>query len=127
VRLVLSASAELAPPLVTQLAVVLVGAALVGYVCQRVGLIPIVGYVATGSCSGPARSASCAVVIGSPERVRRLRQVVAEALPGVEVVSSDVSGAGGRAGPRHDPTVRLIVVDSSAGPPVATRQPGIGQ
>ena len=59
------------------------------------------------------------VIIGSPERVARLGQVVAEALPGVEVVSSDVSGLGGKAGPRRDPTVRLIVVDSSAGPAVA--------
>lgn len=42
-----------APPLVTELAVVLVGAALVGYLCQRIGLIPIVGYLAAGAVLGP--------------------------------------------------------------------------
>ena len=34
-------------------------------------------------------------------------------------MASDVSGLGGSAGPRRDPSVRLIVVDSSAGPAVA--------
>ena len=42
-----------APPLVTQLAVVIMGAAIVGYVCHRIGLIPIVGYLAVGVVTGP--------------------------------------------------------------------------
>lgn len=42
-----------APLLVTQLAVVLIGAAVVGYVCHRIGLIPIVGYLVVGVITGP--------------------------------------------------------------------------
>ena len=61
-----SASAEIAPPLVTQLAVVLLGAALVGYLCQRIGLIPIVGYLATGAlASARTPSASWTAPSGS--------------------------------------------------------------
>ena len=66
-----SASAEIAPPLVTQLAVVLVGAALVGYLCQRVGLIPIVGYLATGALLGPYALG----VVDSTELVDQLAEV----------------------------------------------------
>ena len=67
----ISASAELAPPLVTQLAVVLVGAAIVGYLCQRVGLIPIVGYLATGALLGPYALG----VVESTELVDQLAEV----------------------------------------------------
>ena len=67
----ISASAEIAPPLVTQLAVVLVGAALVGYLCQRVGLIPIVGYLATGALLGPYALG----VVDSTELVDQLAEV----------------------------------------------------
>ena len=42
-----------APLLVTQLAVVLIGAAVVGYICHRIGLIPIVGYLVVGVVTGP--------------------------------------------------------------------------
>ena len=42
-----------APLLVTQLAIVLIGAALIGYLCNRVGLIPIVGYLLVGVVTGP--------------------------------------------------------------------------
>jgi monovalent cation:H+ antiporter-2, CPA2 family len=69
--------------------------------------------------AAPARGGDRVVIIGSPERVQRLGEIVTEALPGVTVVASDVSGLGGSAGPRRDPSVRLIVVDSSAGPAVA--------
>ena len=42
-----------APLLVTQLAIVLIGAAVIGYVCHRIGLIPIVGYLLVGVVTGP--------------------------------------------------------------------------
>lgn len=42
-----------APLLVTQLAVVLIGAAVTGYICHRIGLIPIVGYLLVGVITGP--------------------------------------------------------------------------
>jgi CPA2 family monovalent cation:H+ antiporter-2 len=41
------------PPLVSALAVVLVGAAFTSYVCSRIGLVPIVGYVLAGVIVGP--------------------------------------------------------------------------
>jgi hypothetical protein len=71
VPFLISTSAEIAPPLVTQLAVVLVGAALVGYVCQRIGLIPIVGYLATGALLGPYALG----VVESTELVDQLAEV----------------------------------------------------
>lgn len=45
-------SAEI-PPLVSQFALVLVGAAAVGYLFERIGLIPIIGYLITGAIVGP--------------------------------------------------------------------------
>ena len=53
IPLAVAAAGGGAPPLVTQFAVVLIGAAVVGYLCQRVRLIPIVGYLATGALLGP--------------------------------------------------------------------------
>lgn len=42
-----------APPLVRQLAVVVLGAAAVAYVCTRIKLVPIVGFVVAGAIVGP--------------------------------------------------------------------------
>jgi CPA2 family monovalent cation:H+ antiporter-2 len=67
----------------------------------------------------PAPEGDRVLVIGSPDRMSRLGQIVSETLPGITVVASDVSGLGGSTGARRDPTVRLIVVDASAGPAVA--------
>ncbi|MGA8046540.1 MAG: cation:proton antiporter [Dermatophilaceae bacterium] len=64
-------AADVAPPLVTQLAVVLVGAAVVGYLCQRIGLIPIVGYLATGVVLGPYALG----IVESTELVDQLAEV----------------------------------------------------
>jgi monovalent cation:H+ antiporter-2, CPA2 family len=41
------------PPLVAELAVVLLGAAAVSYLCTRIGLVPIVGFVLAGAAVGP--------------------------------------------------------------------------
>lgn len=71
------------------------------------------------AAAAPAPAGDRVVIIGSPERVARLEEVVASALPNAALVVSDVSGLGGAAGPTRDPSVRLIVVDSSAGPAVA--------
>jgi hypothetical protein len=57
-------------------------------------------------------------VIGSQAEVTRLGQIVAEVMPDATVVPSDVTGLGGGHRER-DPSVRLIVVDSSAGAAVA--------
>jgi monovalent cation:H+ antiporter-2, CPA2 family len=66
-----SIASDLAPPLVSQLALVLVGAAVVGYLCQRIGLIPIVGYLATGVLLGPYALG----VVSSTELVDQLAEV----------------------------------------------------
>jgi CPA2 family monovalent cation:H+ antiporter-2 len=73
----------------------------------------------SASAATPEPQGDRVVIIGSPERVSRLGLIVTAALPDVTVVASDVSGLGGSAGPRRDPSVRLIVVDFSAGPAVA--------
>ena len=70
----------------------------------------------SAAAGAPEPAGDRVVIIGSPERVARLGEIVTEALPDVTVVASDVSGLGGSAGPRRDPSVRLLVVDSSAGP-----------
>jgi CPA2 family monovalent cation:H+ antiporter-2 len=41
------------PPLVSALAIVLIGAAFTSYLCSRIGLVPIVGYVVAGAIVGP--------------------------------------------------------------------------
>ena len=41
------------PPLVSALAVLLIGAAAVSYLCTRIGLVPIVGFVVAGALVGP--------------------------------------------------------------------------
>ncbi len=41
------------PPLVAELAVVVLGAAAVSYLCTRIGLVPIVGFVLAGALVGP--------------------------------------------------------------------------
>ena len=69
--IMLSASAS-TPPLVTQLAVVLVGAALVGYLCQRAGLIPSWAYLVTGALLGPYALG----VVDSTELVDQLPRVL---------------------------------------------------
>ena len=73
----------------------------------------------SANAKAPEPQGDRVVIIGSPERVSRLGQIVTDTLPNVTVVASDVSGLGGSAGPRRNPSVRLIVVDSSAGPAVA--------
>ena len=42
-----------APPLLADFAIVIVAAALAGYVCQRAGVVPIVGYLLAGVVVGP--------------------------------------------------------------------------
>jgi CPA2 family monovalent cation:H+ antiporter-2 len=42
------------PPLVAELAVVVLGAAAVSYLCTRIGLVPIVGFVLAGAAVGPS-------------------------------------------------------------------------
>jgi monovalent cation:H+ antiporter-2, CPA2 family len=71
-----------------------------------------------GPASAPAPTADRVVVIGSAEHLPALERIVTETLPGVVVVASDVTGVSGPRG-RRDPSVRLIVVDSSAGAAVA--------
>lgn len=41
------------PPLVAELAIVLLAAALISYVCGRIGLVPIVGFILAGAVVGP--------------------------------------------------------------------------
>jgi CPA2 family monovalent cation:H+ antiporter-2 len=41
------------PPLVSALAVLLIGAAAVSYLCTRIGLVPLVGFVVAGALVGP--------------------------------------------------------------------------
>ena len=41
------------PPLVGELAVVLTAAAAISYLCTRIGLVPLVGFVLAGAAVGP--------------------------------------------------------------------------
>lgn len=49
----MSGLAVAAPPLVGQLAIVVLGAAAIAYLCTRIGLVPIVGFVVAGAIVGP--------------------------------------------------------------------------
>jgi CPA2 family monovalent cation:H+ antiporter-2 len=42
-----------APPLVGQLAIVIISAALIAYLCTRIKLVPIVGFILAGAIVGP--------------------------------------------------------------------------
>lgn len=59
------------PPLVAELAVLLIAGALVGYACQRIRVVPIVGYLIAGAVVGP----SALGLVGDRELVEQVAEV----------------------------------------------------
>ena len=60
-----------APPLVADFAVLPIGAAILGYVCQRIGLETIVGFLIAGAIFGP----NALGVIKDPELVEAMGEI----------------------------------------------------
>jgi CPA2 family monovalent cation:H+ antiporter-2 len=59
------------PPLVAELAVLLIAAALLGYACHRVGVVPIVGYLVAGAVIGPFGTG----IVDDPGLVEQMAEV----------------------------------------------------
>ncbi len=59
------------PPLVSALAVLLIGAAGVSYLCTRIGLVPIVGFVVAGALVGP----NALSLVSNPELIEQTAEI----------------------------------------------------
>lgn len=64
-------TAASAPPLLADFAVVIVAAAVSGYLCQRAGIVPIVGYLLAGALVGP----NAVGLIGDRDLVEQMAEI----------------------------------------------------